>query len=187
MKLILVRHGQCEDNKKGLLNGHRDTPLTALGRQQAREAINKLKGIEIDAVYTSPLQRAKQTAFIIARGIGFSSKVIAHDFLIERDFGVMSGVSISDISRHISKEYILPRGEFTYFTKAEGSETYPNLIDRVGNLLEELRNTFPEGKVLVVAHGDVNDMIRAYINGWTWEEGLRAPHINNADVLEFEV
>ena len=64
LKIYLARHGQDEDNSKGLLNGQRDTPLTSLGLEQARELATKIKeaGITFNKVYSSPLMRAYMTA-----------------------------------------------------------------------------------------------------------------------------
>ena len=62
--IYIARHGQNEDNVHGILNGHRDLPLTDLGRQQARQLARHIKdrGLVFDAVYASPLGRAFETA-----------------------------------------------------------------------------------------------------------------------------
>lgn len=64
LKIYLVRHGQNKDNAEGILNGHRDEPLTEIGVAQAYEIADKVKstGIVFDRVYASPLQRAYKTA-----------------------------------------------------------------------------------------------------------------------------
>ena len=61
-KLILVRHGQTEMNAQGLYFGKLNPPLNDLGINQAYEAKNKLLNIDYDKIYSSPLERAKQTA-----------------------------------------------------------------------------------------------------------------------------
>lgn len=60
MKIYLVRHGQNEDNANGVLNGHRDLPLTDLGRTQAMESARLILNLDLrfDVVYSSPLSRA---------------------------------------------------------------------------------------------------------------------------------
>ena len=83
-KIYIVRHGQDEDNANGLLNGHRDKELTALGRQQAKVIAGKLKGDGIDVIYTSPLKRAYETAEIIAKELQID-QVIRDENLKERD------------------------------------------------------------------------------------------------------
>lgn len=59
-EIFIARHGQNEDNASGILNGHRDLPLTGLGRKQAKELGEGIKaaGLQFDAVYSSPLSRA---------------------------------------------------------------------------------------------------------------------------------
>ncbi len=85
-RIILVRHGQDSDNAARVLNGHRDTELTDLGRAQAKETAQKLEREKIDHIYHTPLTRTKQTAQIIADHIGHQ-KITPHSDLIERDFG----------------------------------------------------------------------------------------------------
>lgn len=60
MNIYVVRHGQDEDNANGILNGHRDMPLTELGKEQAKQLAQKIKDTNIvfDKAYSSPLQRA---------------------------------------------------------------------------------------------------------------------------------
>jgi len=96
MKIFIVRHGQDEDNANGILNGHRNKPLTTLGRDQAEIIGQKLKGEEIDIVFASPLARAFETAEIISDIAGFPQP-IKEDLLIERDFGFFTGRPVADI------------------------------------------------------------------------------------------
>jgi probable phosphoglycerate mutase len=85
--IYIARHGQDEDNVQGILNGHRDTPLTPNGKEQANVIANTLltAGIHFDKVYTSPLQRAYSTAEIITTTLHLPPPTIM-DSLIERDF-----------------------------------------------------------------------------------------------------
>ncbi len=72
LKIYLARHGQNADNVKGILNGHRDEPLTEKGLAQAYEIAHKTKsaGISFNAVYSSPLSRAFDTAKIMSEITG---------------------------------------------------------------------------------------------------------------------
>ena len=93
--IYIARHGQNEDNVRGILNGHRDLPLTDLGRQQARQLARHIKDRELvfDAVYASPLGRAFETAAIVAAALGLAEPIV-HDDLIERDFGIMTALRL---------------------------------------------------------------------------------------------
>jgi len=62
LTVTLVRHAQSEDNANGILAGHRDAPLSALGRAQARALGKGLQWQQLQAVYSSDLKRARETA-----------------------------------------------------------------------------------------------------------------------------
>ncbi len=136
MKLFWVRHGQDEDNAKGILNGRRDTTLTQFGRQQAYTVAQKLKDCGIDIIYTSPLARAYQTAKIIANVIAVD-EVIADRHLIERDFGILIGEPVIDIPRYADK--FIASDKVTYFLEVEGAESFPVLYDRARKILSEIQ------------------------------------------------
>ena len=76
MKLLLIRHGQDEDNAKGILNGRRNTALTKFGIRQASAAAQELKKYDIDIIYASPLARAYQTAQIISNIIAVDTVIV---------------------------------------------------------------------------------------------------------------
>jgi len=120
LNIYVARHGQDQDNSNGILNGHRDEPLTELGRQQAKDVAIKMlqagftlestskstsandsyKKVVLSAVYSSPLQRAFETANIFVDILSNNTpqqKVQILDDLIERDFGIMTGQPTSSI------------------------------------------------------------------------------------------
>ena len=98
LQIYLTRHGQDEDNAKGILNGRRNKPLTNLGVSQAKELAKKIKlnKIHFDKIYTSPAKRTRQTAQIIADVLSLRKPTVVKE-LIERDFGTMTGVPIAKI------------------------------------------------------------------------------------------
>ena len=76
-RVYLVRHGQTESSAKHAYSGQADIPLTELGRRQAREAGEQLRGAGVDRIYTSPLVRAADTAEAIAQATGATLEVEA--------------------------------------------------------------------------------------------------------------
>ena len=93
-KLILVRHGQTEMNAEGLYFGKLNPPLNDLGINQAYEAKNKLLNIDYDKIYSSPLERAKQTAEIC----NYLDKDIIFDSNLEEiNFGIFEGLTFKEI------------------------------------------------------------------------------------------
>jgi probable phosphoglycerate mutase len=182
-KVFLCRHGQDEDNHEGLLNGHRDRPLTAVGVQQAHSAIDRLRGlgVGIDAVLCSPLLRAKTTAAIISEGMGIPSPVVLPE-LIERNFGVLTGKPIDDIPRYTAD--VLQTDKVLYFLTAEGAEGFDELMDRARRVVGHVDNQYDGKTVLLVCHGDIGKMIAAVRRGQDWKSGLLAPYFANTEVLE---
>src|SRR5204862_6778501 len=93
--LILARHGETDWNRDGRFQGHADPPLNDRGREQARALASELAGDVLDAVYTSDLLRAHETAQIVAATKGLS--VVVDPDLRERDVGEWSGLTLPEI------------------------------------------------------------------------------------------
>ena len=88
--VTLVRHGQTERSATHAYSGRLDVPLTDAGREQARHAAQQLAGAAIDAVITSPLQRARDTAQAIAGAAGVPLTI--DERLTEVDYGPFEGL-----------------------------------------------------------------------------------------------
>ena len=143
--LYIIRHGQSEYNRDGLLAGTTDTPLTDVGREQAHEAGAQLRDKSIDYILCSPLSRAHETATIIAGEIGYDPTLIeVNELARERNFGELEG----------SHWYERP------LTGTPGIETKEALLERVQKLYDYVK-TRPEDTILIVAHGS---FIRAFRN-----------------------
>ncbi|WVF70436.1 hypothetical protein IAT40_005226 [Kwoniella sp. CBS 6097] len=90
MRLIFVRHGQTEDNVRGIIQGHKDTPLNDHGRKESRRVAERLKNVNIVEAWSSPLSRARETAEVILQhhpGV----RLQLHDGIKERCLGSMEG------------------------------------------------------------------------------------------------
>ena len=184
----VARHGQNQDNANGILNGHRDLPLTAIGEEQAGILGNQIKekNLKFDAVYTSPLQRASKTAEIVCGIIEHTTPPIIEADLIERDFGIMSGKRTSDIESFCSPDTIVKTETITYFLEPANGENFPTLIARADRLLAKLSTTDQQKadqKVLLVCHGDFGKMIYASFYQEEWKDVLFSFHFGNSDVL----
>ncbi|HVV66579.1 MAG TPA: histidine phosphatase family protein [Candidatus Saccharimonadales bacterium] len=183
--IFIARHGQDEDNAAGILNGQRDKPLTELGRQQARALAESIvdAGLQFEAIYTSPLKRAAETAEIVGEIIGLKTKPIIIAELIERDFGVMSGKPISSIEE-ICGDNIIKSDMVTYFLDPEGAETFPELMERGLVAIRKIRGRQASGKALLVCHGDLGKMVYAAEAGKEWKDVLTDFHFGNAELIE---
>jgi uncharacterized phosphatase len=137
----LVRHGQTDWNAQRRLQGSTDIPLNGVGRGQARDAVSVLSGDEWDAVVSSPLSRAAETAALIAAGLGLS--VDRHiPELTERRFGPAEGLRAGP-----ELDALRIPGGF------RGAESEEEAASRGLAALEALAEEFRGGRVLVVAHG----------------------------------
>lgn len=183
-EIFIARHGQNEDNVNGILNGHRDLPLTDLGRQQARELGQGIidAGLQFDAVYASPLSRALETAEIVSTMVNLPEPTVMPD-LIERDFGVMSGQKASDIEKLCAPD-IIKTDTITYFLSPEGAETFEDLVERGHRVLETVRAKHIGGKVLLVCHGDLGKMIYAAATEKPWRDVLLGFHFGNGELID---
>ncbi|CAN7149181.1 histidine phosphatase [Arthrobacter sp. Leaf337] len=137
----LVRHGQTDWNAQRRLQGSTDIPLNDVGRSQARDAVAVLSGQEWDAIVSSPLGRAAETANLIADGLGLS--VARHiPELTERSFGPAEGLQAGP-----ELDALRIPGGF------RGAESEDEAASRGLAALETLAEEFRGRRVLVVAHG----------------------------------
>ncbi|CAM37094.1 putative phosphoglycerate mutase protein [Leishmania braziliensis MHOM/BR/75/M2904] len=179
----ICRHGQDMDNAHGILNGHRNEPLSDLGRSQAVTVANKIKesGVNYSIIYSSPLQRALDTASVIGAAVGVQVQVRAD--LIERDFGVLSGKPYSDISKYAGDK-LLQGDKVLYFLEVEGCENFDQCYKRAQGVLADVNAMHAGEHVLLVCHGDIGKMLQAAHAKVEWQEGLRLPYFVNTEVIE---
>jgi broad specificity phosphatase PhoE len=159
VRLILVRHGESEGNARGVLQGHTDFGLSALGREQARVTAERLSRERIDRVVSSPLRRASETAEAIAERLGLL--VEPEPGLMEYDIGVASGLTGAEIrERHPKIMEAYARGERPQFEGEEGRDVFEA---RLLLVLESLRAR--DETIVAVAHGGVVSALCAWVVG----------------------
>ncbi len=154
-ELLLVRHGQSTANANGVWQGQMEFPLSSEGRRQASLAGQALAGTDYNAIYSSPLARAFETAEIIARESGFAGEVVPMRGLIERHGGVLEGHTWADQEERnpeFAQEFLsLPEEERWAFA---GAETDEEVMARFEAALDKIRSRHPEGaRIIVVSHG----------------------------------
>lgn len=153
--LLLVRHGETDWNADGRLQGQTDRPLSEFGRRQARQLAEELAGEELDAIYASDLARARETAQIVAEGLGLP--VALDPDLREKDWGNWEG--LTGVERD--------RVEFVGESTAAHQE-------RTLRALRRIAEQHPDGgRILVVTHG--GSMRRAQ----TAAMGMALPVVEN--------
>jgi broad specificity phosphatase PhoE len=142
-RVLMTRHGQSEWNASGRWQGQADPPLTNHGRLQAREAMQALGSL--DAVWASDLQRATETAVIIANGLGVGPVVVDAD-LRERHAGEWSGLTRAEIEERYPG-YLAER------RRPPGWESDESLVERALRALIRIGAEVGGGDVLAVTHG----------------------------------
>ena len=151
----LARHGQTEWNVAGRRQGRLDSPLTPLGVEQARRNALLLTGEGIDAVFASPLGRARATASIIAAQLGLDVRVV--DDLAEIDHGLWSGLGSAEIDARWPGQREVREGQkYTY--RFPGGESYADGEVRAARVLEEIERTGVR-RPLVVSHEMLGRML----------------------------
>ena len=148
MKIYLVRHGQSEGNVRELWYGSSDLPLTDLGRQQAREAGEKLRGVSFAACYASPLIRAKDTADLVMEGRDEPMYIVAD--LREQHMGLFEPKSVPQIKAEDPDFFRALMADWIHITPPEGEPFDTGLAPRVAKVLDDI---VAKGEdCLIVAH-----------------------------------
>ncbi len=150
-RMLLVRHGQSEWNAQGRWQGQADPPLTRLGRDQARQAVERLG--TVDLVVASDLDRALTTAAILAEGLGVGP-VLVEPRLRERSAGEWSGLTRDQIEEQWPG-YLADR------RRPPGFEPDAVLVARARAALDDLAAEHPDAEILVVTHGGVVYVVEA--------------------------
>lgn len=147
---LIMRHGEAVSNVLGSISCEPvGNDLTELGRKQAESSAELLKEEKIDLIISSDFARAKQTAEITARVIGYDKdKIIYDDRLHEVNFGAYNNESIESYHGHFKNT--LDR----FSVRPEGGENLSDVKQRVASFLYDLEEKYRGKKILIISHGD---------------------------------
>jgi broad specificity phosphatase PhoE len=151
MRLLLVRHAESSGNAQRVLQGHLDFGLSDHGRAQSALLADRLARMRVDAIYTSTLRRALETATIVADELGL--EIRPRSELVERNMGELAGLTGPQI-RERFPEYVQARRDGRDYPIA-GLESDQALFGRVLACLHEIIDTHPDQHVTVITHGGV--------------------------------
>ena len=151
-QIIFLRHGQAKNNTDRILAGRTPgVPLTDTGIKQTEQTSKLLENMNISAIYSSPIQRAKHTAEIV--GEHNSVDVIIDDRLIELDMGKFTGVPYDEIfSSHGNVFMKFYNGELEI--AHNGVETFADVKKRVLGIVDHVIEKHPDENVVLVTHMD---------------------------------
>ena len=153
-KLYLVRHGETESNRELRFQGQRDTALSAKGMQQAQQVGAYLSKLRLDAVYSSPLQRARVTAEAIAAAQHPALPVQVEADLQEICFGSWEGHNFDEV------EAMQPGAWERFFNRPADNpipdgESLQAAQARAWAVFDRIAAAHPDGRVALVTHGAV--------------------------------
>lgn len=153
LEILFIRHGQTNINNIKKIQGRQNHLLNDTGRKQALETAMYLKNNDNnwDYIISSPLDRAYETATIIKNTLGIKEPIIKNENFIERDFGQAEGHDITDT---IFKKILA--------NDVPNLETSFEIQERVISGVQELANTYPNKRIIIVAHSHT---IKALLTG----------------------
>lgn len=175
MILTMVRHGQTHYNNKGLVQGRINNPLNEKGKKQARVVAKFLKEKTFDAVVSSPLSRALETAYIITKKIKYKNAIEILPNFVERDFHHLDGKLVKDAMPLVrTKGY-----------RHDGYEHDDLLIERVTKQAYKLAYRHVNEHVLCVAHSHVIKalLVRANPSQFSFADYF----LSNGDIITIEI
>jgi len=181
-KLYLIRHGETEPNKTGVLMGSTDVPLNDQGRLQAATLRERINALEVDSIYSSPLSRAVETASLV---FGDQVRIITDSSLQEFHFGEWEGMHFSAIAKQYPEIWQMWLTDWEK-THIPGGEAFGAFKHRVISVVEEIVRLHPGQRVAVVSHGGCIRSLLAHFFCESVSKGYWKFKVDNATLSEIE-
>jgi probable phosphoglycerate mutase len=182
-KIIIIRHGETDYNKERRMQGWLDVPLNKTGREQAKITATKLLGIKFDAIYSSDLIRAHETAKIITKL--HKQKVTTTHALRERDMGLFAGwaweVEHDPAKDSLWVEFESARDRDDLDWNGHKGESMRAMSERISDFMNNLHVVHKQQTILLVTHGGTINRILEHYYIKTASDGFRM--ISNASIL----
>lgn len=159
--MLLVRHGQTPTTGAVLPGRAKGLHLADAGRQQAERVAQRIAELKtVDAVYASPLERARETAAPIAAARGL--KVQVERGLLECDFGEWTGAELKSLMK-LPEWQTVQRAPSTF--RFPGGESFTEMQSRIVGAVDRLRARHPGGTIVCVSHADPIKALVAHAMG----------------------
>jgi probable phosphoglycerate mutase len=188
-QILFIRHGETDWNRIKRIQGHIDIPLATSGLEQAQRLADRLadearQGAQLDAIYSSDLQRAQQTAQPLAHALGLP--VHLREGLRERSYGAFQGYDRDEIAERYPDEYERWQTRDSGFAPPEGESMrafYHRVMDAIGPIVA----AHPGGRIACVAHGGVLDCVYRFARDLSLEVPRDYALLNTSvNVVDFE-
>lgn len=178
-----LRHGETAWNAEGRLCGRTDVPLSDVGRHQAQLLALRVEALPTEALYSSPLSRALETACLVGQALG--REPVVDGRLAELNYGAWEGRTFDEIKRTEPAVYRAWDEDPGELAPPEG-ETGVHLIERATPFLEDVAQRHRSGNVVVVCHKTVCRLLACHIMGVPLAEYRRRIPMENAALNIFE-
>ncbi|HWX11842.1 MAG TPA: histidine phosphatase family protein [Trinickia sp.] len=201
-RILFIRHGETDWNRVKRIQGHIDIPLAASGFAQAERLAARLArkpraehaahaahaapdwGVALDAIYSSDLRRAQQTAQPSATALGVPVQLCTG--LRERDYGVFQGHDSNEIAARFPEAYAVWQTRDPGFAP-EGGESLHALSHRVLHTVAAIVAAHPGGRIACVTHGGVLDCIYRHARGLPLDAPRDHPLLNaSVNTVDFD-
>ena len=185
-KLYLVRHGQSAGNAEGRFGGHSATPLSELGKKQAEATAAALAKEHINAIYTSDLFRAVQTAQPLADLLAL--KITKTSAFRERNVGVLEGLTFDESKEKFPKDYYALVNRHVHHVITEG-ESYRHLLRRATGALREILRVHRGEKIVIFSHTGAICFLTLHLIGAINRKTKTTPWLvtSNCGINRFEI
>lgn len=155
-RIYLIRHGQVVGHEERRYNGQVNVSLTKVGERQSAQLCDCLLHVELDAVYSSDLDRSRYCAELIAKAHGLSATTDVA--LRELHVGEWEGRTWSELQQSYPEDWQARLQDLVNF-QVPGGESLQNAADRIRPAVNEILAKHPGGNVALVAHGGANRVI----------------------------
>lgn len=178
-EVLLIRHGETDWNKENRLQGYLDIPLNAEGQRQAQALSLCLAKIKLDAVFSSDLQRARDTAQPLAAAHGLRLDV--HADLRERCYGVMEGLRRSEVAERYPQAFAAldsREPDVRYPPGVNVAETLNEFSARAIGAMRRILTNTEHRRIAIVSHGGLLDCIYRHAESMAMGEKRRFDILN---------
>ena len=161
-KLILIRHGETDWNRKQIFRGRIDVALNETGLAQGRAVQESLRDVQIDNIYSSPLKRAFETASVLEENRGLEVEI--EEGFIDIDFGKWQGLTHEKVKEEYKNLYETWLAEPQKVVFPDG-ESLEDVGKRSMKALEKVIENHPEETLAIVSHRVLNKVLLCAILG----------------------
>lgn len=181
--IYIVRHGETKWNVKRKMQGHKDSPLTKKGIEQAKDIKKELKNIHFYRIFSSDLLRAKRTAEIIA--LEKKLAVTTTKALRERSFGKYEGASVKEMQNLVTKLKKSLKKEKISYGMIDDIENNEQLLLRLIPFLREIAIAYKGKNILLVSHGGVIKLLLIHF-GFASYDNYEKLYVKNTSYIKLE-